>query len=89
MNRLKLTECGMLLFAVIYLFSVSPGWAATYYVDYQLGEDSSNGTTPWTPFKHCPGDPRAIANANITLSAGDIIVFKGGVERTNKRQGGY
>jgi hypothetical protein len=81
MKRFKLIECGILVFAVIFLFSVSPAWAVTYYIDYQSGTDYDDGITRSTPFEHCPGDPRAIANANIILKAGDIIVFKGGVRK--------
>lgn len=61
------------------LFTLSAGWAATYYIDYATGSDTNNGTATLTPWKHCPGDPNATGNANITLSAGTIVVFKGGV----------
>lgn len=63
----------------ILFFIASPAYSATYYIDYVSGADANNGTSTSTPFKHCPGDPRASDNANITLSAGDIVVFEGGV----------
>ena len=56
--------------------------AATYYVDYATGNDSSDGLTTSTPFKHCPGDTRASGSASFTPSTGDLILFKGGVTYT-------
>jgi len=53
--------------------------AATYYVDYASGADTNNGTATVTAWKHCPGDASATNNANITLTAGDTVIFKGGV----------
>lgn len=54
---------------------------ATYYVDFTGGSDAANGTTTGTPFKHCPGDGNATGTAgSTTLSAGDRVNFKGGVE---------
>lgn len=50
-----------------------------YYVDYDGGDDTNNGTSDATPFKHCPGDPSATDNADITLADGDTIYFKKGV----------
>lgn len=69
----------LMLAALTFLLIASTGWSATYYIDYQSGNDSNNGTSTSTPFKHSPGDPRATSNANITLSPGDTVVFKGGV----------
>lgn len=54
-------------------------YAATYYVDYSTGTDTNNGTSTSAPWQHCPGDPRATNKANIILSSGDTIVFKGGL----------
>lgn len=52
-----------------------------YFVDYVAGSDANNGTTINTPFKHCPGDPSATGTAaSTTLSGGNIVFFKGGVE---------
>ncbi len=73
MNRiftLILTAC---------LASAGVSSAATYYVDYAAGDNANNGTSTSTPFKHVPGDDRDSGNANITLSAGDKVVLKGGV----------
>ena len=53
--------------------------AAQYYVDFDTGADSNNGTATGTPWKHHPDDAEATSNANITLSAGDTVWLKGGV----------
>lgn len=63
----------------VILFFCLNASAATYFVDYVSGSDSANGTSTSTPFQHCPGDPRATGNANMTPAAGDTIVFHGGV----------
>jgi hypothetical protein len=56
------------------------GEATTYYVDFAAGRDSANGTSPATPWQHAPGDEAATgAPAGVTLGAGDIVRFKGGV----------
>jgi len=72
-----------LIFLILgFFFSInicSVAYSATYFVDYETGNDLFSGLTSGSPWKHCPGDPRAINNADITLSAGDIVVFKGGV----------
>ncbi len=55
--------------------------AATYYIDYVDGADTNNGTTTGTAWKHSPGDENATSTSgSATLSAGDIVIFKGGVE---------
>ncbi len=53
---------------------------AIYYVDFDTGNDSNSGTSSGAPWKHCPGDINATANADTTLAGGDIVVFKGGVK---------
>ena len=58
----------------------SPGSGTTYYIDYDSGSDDSNGLSPSTAFKHCPGDTEATSTAaSTTLSGGDTVVFKSGV----------
>jgi hypothetical protein len=64
---------------VFFISFVLPVFSATYYVDYISGNDTNNGASTSTPFKHCPGDQDATDNADITLSAGDTVVFHGGV----------
>jgi hypothetical protein len=64
------------------VFSIPDLFGATYYVDYVSGSDSNNGTSPSSPFKHCPGDSNATGNAATVynnLGAGDTIYFKKGV----------
>lgn len=56
-----------------------------YYVDYSNSEttsaDTNNGTSISTAWIHEPGDDNATGTSDATtLSAGDTIVFKGGVE---------
>jgi hypothetical protein len=72
LTRVKYVLCALLFFA-------TSAWGATYYVDYVGGDDTNNGTSTSTPFKHCPGDQDDSNNADISLSAGDTVIFKGGV----------
>lgn len=52
----------------------------TYYVDFAAGDDTNNGTSTSTPWKHAPEDVNATGVADgTTLDDGDIVVFKGGV----------
>lgn len=54
--------------------------AATYYVDFDGGNNALAGTSSGTAWKHCPGDPNATGTAaSTTLAAGDTVIFKGGV----------
>jgi hypothetical protein len=56
------------------------GGAASYFVDYGGGTDANPGTSTIAPWQHCPGDPSATGTAASTqLSAGDTVLFKGGV----------
>ncbi len=77
-----------IILAVFLLPKIS--WAATYYVDYDNGNDMYNGTSISTPWKHSPrdvgltlhdaGNWRSEGNAKTTtLVAGDIVYFKRGV----------
>lgn len=60
-------------------------YSATYYVDFSAGDDTANGTTELTPWKHCPGDGLAESvPAGTMLSAGDTVLLKGGVEYYSK-----
>lgn len=53
---------------------------AIYYVDYDGGSDTANGTSVETAWKHCPGDPAATGNpGSATLQGGDCVRFRGGV----------
>jgi len=54
--------------------------AATYYVDFASGSDSASGLSATSAWKRCPGDSAATGvPAGKTLSAGDTVLFKGGV----------
>ncbi len=53
---------------------------SNYFIDYSAGSDTNAGTSTSTAWKHCPGDPAATnLPSTITLVAGDVITFKGGV----------
>jgi parallel beta-helix repeat protein len=71
-------------FSLIGFFALFlPHWAyagTTYYVDFLSGNDGNKGTSVSTPWKHCPGDPSATNTAaSTTFSAGDTVIFKGGI----------
>lgn len=62
------------------LAMAAPAFAATYYVDFDLGNDSNSGLTQSAPWKRAPGDPAASAiAASKLLNPGDMVLFKGGV----------
>jgi len=72
MIRLQVFVLGILLWA-------SGADAATYFVDFEGGKDSTDGTSEQTAWKHCPGDTQAAQTpAGAQLKAGDIVRFKGG-----------
>jgi parallel beta-helix repeat protein len=59
-----------------------PGQASdtTYYVDFDGGDDASDGLTESMAWQHAPGDPQATGNpASVELQPGDTVLFKGGV----------
>ena len=60
--------------------------SSVYFVDFENGDDSRNGTTPATSWKHSPGDPSAKGipylfsqYSGLRINPGDVIKFKGGV----------
>lgn len=68
-----------LLSSLFYSFALL-AQSATYYVDFDGGNNSSAGTSTGAAWKHCPGDANATGTAaSTTPSAGDTIYFKGGV----------
>ena len=55
----------------------------TYYVDFDSGADTNNGTSTSTPWKRAPGMTGATNTAAATtLQPGESIAFKGGVTWT-------
>lgn len=71
------------LFTTLCLFSLSflNLKATTYYIDYQTGSNSNNGTSKNTPWKY---HPRMWGfSASYTHSVGDRFIFKGGVTWPN------
>ncbi len=71
----------VLLSLVCLLWSVmTVASAATYYVDFEGGSDTADGTSEGTAWKRSPGDENAQATAAGTvLQPGDVVRFKGGV----------
>jgi K319L-like, PKD domain/Right handed beta helix region len=66
---------------LVVTYSAGQGTVADYYVDFDGGSDSNDGTSTGSPWQHCPGDPNATGNAaTCALNAGEVIVFKGGVK---------
>lgn len=58
-----------------------PLLAATYYVDFAGGNNTADGLTPETAWKHSPGDAKATDLPKATtLQPGDTVIFKGGVQ---------
>jgi hypothetical protein len=60
---------------------VAPGpLTPTYFVDFAAGSDAADGKSQTTAWKHAPGDAHAMGDpAAATLTAGDVVLFKGGV----------
>jgi hypothetical protein len=59
------------------LSGVAASQAATYYIDYNGGNDSNSGTSKSAPWKHCPAmEP---FSGSYTHQDGDRFIFKGGV----------
>ncbi len=78
--RLRLVGGWSLLAIALTALVISNSNAATYFVDFAAGSNSNNGTSENSSWKHCPGDPDATAGpANVALSPGDRIKFKGGI----------
>jgi hypothetical protein len=52
----------------------------TYFVDFAAGDDTADGRSHSTPWKHAPGDGNATGGpAAARLAPGDVVLFKGGV----------
>lgn len=54
--------------------------AETFFIDFDSGNNQSDGLTAQTAWKHAPFDPQAQGRpASTELSPGDVLRFKGGV----------
>ena len=53
--------------------------AVTYYIDYELGADSNDGTPVSAPWKHHPFMAGWTGGSKYVHSPGDRFIFKGGV----------
>ncbi len=76
----RLAQLSLVL--VILLFA-SIGWSATYYIDWQNGDDANDGLTKSSPWKRAPGMRGCTANCLQKQQAGgkpgDQFILKGGV----------
>ena len=71
-------------FLIIFLLCVgalAAGPSGTYYIDFNAADDTANGTSPVTPWKHCPGMTGFAGS--YTHASGDRFIFKGGVTWTS------
>lgn len=70
----------MRLFAILACWIIaSVASATTYYIDYETGDDSRDGLTQGTCWKHYPMDTRATGVSDATtVVAGDVLAPKGG-----------
>ncbi|HIH10142.1 MAG TPA: hypothetical protein HA254_05760 [Candidatus Diapherotrites archaeon] len=69
----------IILIGIIFLLATSAS-AATYYIDFENGNDAADGQSTLTAWKHSPGDANSSGNPkNVALNPGDIVMFKGGV----------
>ena len=93
--RLKTLVRVVLAFALLlWLASCCPMplFAATWYVDFDGGSDANAGTGTGTAWKHLRGDANVTGGsvaAAATFSAGDTILFKGGVVYYGRIDFGY
>lgn len=69
-----ITLAGMFLFHFIL---AGTAFSTTYFIDYENGADTNEGTTTLSPWKHCPGMV-GFAGSHAH-KAGDTFIFKGGV----------
>lgn len=86
-----------LLILLIILFSYSFSWSATYYVDFNSGSDSANGTSTSTPWLNLPGTCTLASSGSIpctyltntwaSISAGDTINIKSGTTHDSTKGG--
>lgn len=74
-------QAALLCSIAVFALCVPSTFASTsYYVDFAEGDNTAEGGSPQTAWKHAPGDPNATDNpADVDLEPGDTIVFKGGV----------
>jgi len=71
----------MIALIVALLFTAGAASATTYYVDFEGGDNTADGQSAQTAWKHSPGDSNATGNpSTVELQPGDVIKFKGGVQ---------
>ncbi len=73
------TRSFILALAVLVIGSAHAS-AATYYVDFADGDNTADGLSPESAWKHAPGDRNATDGpSDVALQPGDTILFRGGV----------
>lgn len=77
---------------LVLVFFTSIVWSATYYVDWENGNDANDGLTKSTPWKRAPGMQgcsdncatyESAHNSRDTTGAGNRFILKGGVTWPN------
>ncbi len=69
----------LISFIILIGISINLNAQTTYYIDFENGSDTNNGTSETTAWKHAPGDENAVNNPSaVELQAGDVILFRGG-----------
>jgi len=59
--------------------TTTPASCKVFYIDFDGGNDSNDGCSATSPWKHAPGDDNATLNATKqVLKPGDTVLFKGG-----------
>ena len=78
MRKINLIFVFSIIFAVCFFQSAAN--AIDYFVDFDGGSDSADGTSISHPWQHAPGDPGATSKPlKAVLSGGDVVRFRGGV----------
>lgn len=67
---------------MIPFFVAAQAWTATYYIDYEKGDDANVGTSTNAPWKRHPGMNGWSGQAFVT-QPGDRFIFKGGITWPN------
>jgi parallel beta-helix repeat protein len=79
--RTLLLRFALVNFCVVNVWGIVPGWATTYYVDFEMGHDKNAGLSSDTAWKRSPHDPDATdIPSQVALLPGDTVLFKGGVK---------
>ena len=75
------------ILSIIFMYFIAPCFAGTYYVDFDSGNDTNNGTAYTTPWRSLPGttgqtDWGAI-NSGAKIPVPSTIYIKGGTTHSS------